>query len=149
MCARTVVFSASRDDAGFPSCVSRTTKLFVEEVEMDIYCLTLAIPCRVHAKYSRGATFTEWSHVVADGPSGGQKRPSEDEWEVVDKAETLRDSSYVGPATFADSVASQPASPAPGGDGTSDKNKQSMEAAGVLSGLSGCRGSRTRWFAIC
>jgi hypothetical protein len=35
----------------------------------------------------------------------GKQRGSEEEWEVVEKAETLRDSSYVGPATFASCVA--------------------------------------------
>jgi hypothetical protein len=52
---------------------------------------------------------------------------------VVEKAETLTDGSYVGPATFADSVASQPASPAPGGDATMSEALQqaSMAEAGM------------------
>jgi hypothetical protein len=73
------------------------------------------------------------SCVDAEGHSSGKKRGSEDEWEVVEKAETLADSSYVGPATFADSVASQPASPVPGGDATMSEVQQqkSMEEAGM------------------
>lgn len=74
---------------------------------------------------------TDKMHHGAEGHSAGNKRASEDEWEVVDKAETLADSSYVGPATFADSVASQPASPAPGGDGVTAEEPMSMESAGV------------------
>ena len=54
---------------------------------------------------------------------------------MVDKAETLRDSSYVGPATFADSIASQPASPAPGGDAAaSEEQNISIEASGANRG---------------
>lgn len=41
---------------------------------------------------------------VEDGIKG-KHRSSEDEWEVVEKAETLQDGSYVGPATFAESMA--------------------------------------------
>lgn len=65
-----------------------------------------------------------------EGQATGKKRGSEDEWEVVDKSETLADSSYVGPATFADSVASQPASPAPGANAATDEQPPA-EATGV------------------
>lgn len=56
----------------------------------------------------------------------------------MDAADTLRDSSYVGPATFADSVASQPASPAPGVDArASEEQGMSVEASGMFPGHTG------------